>query len=73
MYILFQGVFFIGKQLLSNAKFPTLCNLLQSIKVPITMSMYQDEKACIDLIWYIFVVIQKKLSVEVGILHSLVL
>jgi len=32
-----------------------------SVKAPMTLSMYHDKKACVDLMWCIFVVIQKKI------------
>jgi len=59
IYTLFQAIYFIGKQSLSHAKFLTLYKLLQLVKTSITMSMYQDEKACTNLILCISVVIQK--------------
>ena len=58
---LFKATYFTGKQSLPYSKFPALCKLLMSVNAPITSSMYQDEKACSDLIRCISVVIQKKI------------
>ena len=58
---LFRAAYFIGKQSLPFSKFPSLCDLLKSVKAPITTSMYQDEKACANLIWCISVRLQKKI------------
>ena len=62
---LFQVAYFVGKQSLSPCKFPALCKLLKSVNAPITSTMYQDHKACSDLLWCILVVLQKKIICRV--------
>ena len=57
----FKVAYFTEKQSLPYSKFPTLCKLLIYVNALITPSMYQDEKACSDLIRCISVVIQKKI------------
>ena len=61
---LFKATYFIGKQSLPYSKFPALCILLKSIAAPITATLYQDEKACVDLVCCISVVLQKKSYAE---------
>ena len=56
---LFKATYFTWKQFLPYFKFPALCKLLMFVNAPITASMYQDEKACSDLIMCISAVIQK--------------
>jgi hypothetical protein len=56
---LFRAAYFIGKQSLPFAKFPSLCSLLASVKAHITASLYHDEKSCVDLISCISNVIKK--------------
>lgn len=58
---LLRAAYFLGKNSLPYAKFPPLCKLLLSVKAPITLSLYQDEKACAVLMKCISVVIQKKI------------
>ena len=58
---LFKAAYFTGKQFLPYSKFPALCKLLMSVNAPITASMYQDEKTCSDLIFYISTVLQQKI------------
>jgi len=47
---LFKVAYFLGKQSLSYSKFPSLYKLLVSVNAPMTLSLYHDEKACVDLI-----------------------
>ena len=61
LQFLFKATYFTGKQSLPYSKFPALCKLLMSVNAPITSSMYQDEKACSDLIRCISIIIQKKI------------
>ena len=61
LHTLFRAAYITGKQSLPYSKFLALYKLLVSVKAPITTSMYQDEKACSDLVWCISVVIQKKI------------
>ena len=56
---LFHAAYFIRKQSLPYAKFPSLCSLLASVKNPITASLYHDEKSCADLIACMSNVIKK--------------
>ena len=62
---LFRAAYFIGKQSLPYAKFPSLCSLLASVKAPITASLYHDEKSCADLIACMSNVIKKKIICRV--------
>jgi hypothetical protein len=55
---LFKAAYFTWKQSLPYSKFPALCKLLMFVNAPITASMYQDEKACSELIFCISTVIQ---------------
>jgi hypothetical protein len=55
----FKASYFTGKQSLSYSKFPALYKLLMSVNAPISVNMYQDEKACSDLITCIFEVLKK--------------
>ena len=61
LQILFKANYFTGKQSLPYSKFLALCKLIIYVNAPITASMYQDEKFCIDLISCISTVIQKKI------------
>jgi hypothetical protein len=62
---LFRAAYFLGKQFLPYSKFPALCKLLVTVKAPMTLSMYQDEKSCADLMMCISVVIQKRVLARV--------
>ena len=73
LHNLFKGAYFTRKQSIPYSKFPTLCKLLMFVKTLISSSMYQDEKTCMDLIWSILVVIQKKQFVGFEISHYLAL
>jgi len=62
---LFRAAYFLGKQSLPYSKFSSLCKLLVTVKAPMTLSMYQDEKSCVDLMMCISVVIQKRVLARV--------
>ena len=62
---LFRAAYFLGKRSLPYSKFPTLCKLLVTVKTPMTLSMYQDEKSCVDLMMCILVVIQNRILARV--------
>ena len=62
---LFRSSYFLGKQSLPYSKFSALCKLLVTVKSPMTLSMYQDEKYCADLMMCISVVIQKRVFAHV--------
>ena len=56
---LFKAAYFIGKQFFPYFKFFALCKLLMFVNAPIITSMYQDEKACSDLITCISAIFKK--------------
>lgn len=58
---LVRAAYFLGKNSLPYSKFPALCKLLLTVKAPMTLSLYQDEKACATLMLCISVVIQKQI------------
>jgi hypothetical protein len=58
---IFKTAYFTGKQYLPYSKFSVLCKLLMSVNALITASMYQNEKACRDLIFCISTVMQQKI------------
>jgi len=57
LHTLFKVAYFTGKQSLPYYKFLAFYLLLKSMKVPIMTSMYHDEKACANLVYYILVVL----------------
>ena len=56
---LFKITYYVGKELLTFNKFLILCILLLSVFFTITTKIYQDDKACADMLVYIFVVIKR--------------
>jgi hypothetical protein len=64
---LFRAAYFLGKQFLPYSKFSVLYKLLVTVKAHMTLSMYQDEKSCVDLMMCISVVIQKRVFARVKI------
>jgi len=54
---LLRAIYFVGKKSLRCTKFPALCKLLLSVKASMTNNIYQDEKACIDFVMCISIVI----------------
>ena len=56
---LFRIVYFIGKQFLPYANFFSLYSWFGTEKIPITTSMYHDEKSRADLIACMYNVIKK--------------
>ena len=58
---LFKATYFLGKETIGYCKFPALCELLLSVHANITTKLYHDEKVCVEMLFCISKVVQKKI------------
>ena len=60
MHSLFQATYYMGKEIISLHKFPSLCSLFVKVKANMTEKLYYDEKNCGKILICISLMVQNK-------------
>ena len=57
---LFRAAYYLSRETIPFCKYSALCDLLLTCKSSITNDLYHDEKSCVEMIYYISIVVHKK-------------